>query len=345
MAPKMMLSICIPTYNRAALLRNCLHSIALNRSIETIDFQLCISDNDSNDGTAEVVAGFRDLLPIKYHKNQANLGVARNVLNVVAMADGDFVWLIGDDDLLLPDALQRLCELINAHQSVDYFYVNSFHLTTEYVASHPQPFDTAMLPEDMEPFSPAKISRELPFLELIDPDISFDFLGGMFLAVFRRDKWDAHVDVVNADALADSRTFSRFDNTFVHVKVFASAFSASRAYFSAEPFSVCLTGAREWAPMYPFIRSVRLIEALGEYRKNGLPLGSYLRCRNFALRTFIPDLGYMVLNREISGYTYVNPLRLVFANLFYPNTLLSLFYYVARKLQPQNKKKKHEGIV
>jgi len=280
-----------------------------------------------------VVESAQQHLEIKYQKNDANLGVARNVMKAVQMADGEFIWLIGDDDLLLPDALQRLSELIDAHPSVDYFYVNAFHLTTEFVYSFPQPFDTSLLPDEMEPFSPSKISREMDFLDLVDPKISFDFLGGMFLAVFRREKWNANINVVDLNALADTRVFSYFDNTFVHVKIFAKAFSGSRAYFFSEPLSVCLTGAREWAPMYPFVRSVRLIEALDEYRNNGLPFIKYLKCRNFALRTFIPDLVYMFLNKDISGLAYVKPYKLILKNLIFPNTYLSLFYYLARKIR------------
>ena len=90
---------------------------------------------------------------IKYHKNKSNLGIPRNFLNVVSMADGDFVWLIGDDDLLMPNAIEELYKLINSHTDVDFFYVNSFHLTTEYLSDYPAPFDTANLPNSMVPFS------------------------------------------------------------------------------------------------------------------------------------------------------------------------------------------------
>jgi len=150
---------------------------------------------------------------------------------------------------------------------VDFFYINSFHLTTEYVFEQDQPFDTKNLPVKMESFSKWKRSGRMNFFELIDPKISFDFLGGVFLSVFDREKWIENAHLLDNEAIRDKNTFSHFDNTFPHIKIFASAFSNSKAYFHAQPLSVCLTGAREWAPMYPFIRSVRLVEALDEYRK------------------------------------------------------------------------------
>ena len=183
----------------------------------------------------------------------------------------------------------------------------------------------------MEKFSSLTSSGEMPFLRLVDPRVSFDFLGGMFLSVFRRQKWEECQGVLDAEAIIDPRIFSHFDNTFPHVKIFASAFSGSKAYFNANPFSVCLTGAREWAPMYPLVRSVRMVEALEEYRKNGLPFLRYLRCRNFALSNFLPDVVRMLVRPEQSGRRYVSLVKLMLRNMLYPNFYLSPFIPLIRK--------------
>ncbi len=327
------LSICIPTYNRAKHLSNCLESIIANKLKSKIDFELCISDNCSTDETSEIISKAKQDLPIKYQKNEKNLGVARNVLKVVEMANSDFVWLIGDDDLLVPNAIEEVISLIETHPMVDYFYINSYHLTTEFVFSFPQPFQTSSLPEKMEKFSSWDKSGETAFIDLINPKISFDFLGGMFLAVFRRSKWVLNAHLPDKVALTDNRVYSHFDNTFVHVKIFSKAFANSKAYFHASPLSVSLTGAREWSPMYPLVHSVRLVEALDEYRKNGLPFLKYLRYRNFALNYFIPDLILMFLNREKSGFVYINPLKLILNNCIYPNFYFSFFRFFFRKIK------------
>ena len=326
-------SICIPTYNRADCLLNCLNSIILNSSRFDNEVEVCVSDNCSTDHTEIVVRNAQEHLNIKYYKNSKNLGIPRNFLNVVDMANGEFVWLLGDDDLLIPSAFAKLINLIDSYNEVDFFYVNSFHLTTKYVFSYPQPFDTQNLPVNMEKFSTWMESGEMNFIELINPKISFDFLGGMYTSVFRRKNWIQNTSVLDNNALLDSRTFSHFDNTFPHIKIFSIAFANSRAYFYAPALSVCLTGAREWAPMYPFIRSVRLIEALKEYRKNGLSYFNYLKCKNFALGFFIPDLIYIYLNKDKSGYEYVKPIQLFLNNSLYPGLYLSFFTYFIRKLK------------
>lgn len=302
-------------------------------SASSYEVQVCVSDNGSTDDTERVVLAAQKSMAINYHRNSRNLGIPRNFLNVVGMADGDFVWLVGDDDLLLPDAVEQLCGLIERHSDAEFFYVNSYHLDTQYVLSFPQPFSTSDLPAEMKPFSSWPKSGEMEFMDLVHPKRSFDFLGGMFLSVFKREKWIAHADAISEAALADSRVFSALDNTFPHVKIFARAFAKSKAFFFAKPLSVCLTGAREWAPMYPMVRSVRLVEAVDEYRKNGLPWLRYLKCRNYSLKTFVPDLAYMYLHKDSSGYDYIKPIRLILSNCLYPNFYLSVFYFLLRRVR------------
>ena len=312
---------------------NCLHSIIHNQDFKNQNVEVCISDNFSTDDTESVVKNAQNKIDIKYEKNKQNLGIPRNFLNVVNMAEGEFIWLLGDDDLLMPKALERLNKLISENQDVDFFYVNSFHLDTEYVFKHSQPFDSKNLPSKMEKFSSWDINGEIPFLDLIRPQISFDFLGGMFLSVFRKKNWLENIHILNREALLDKKTFSHFDNTFPHVRIFSKAFSNSKAYFNKDPLNICLSGAREWAPMYNFIKSVRLIEALESYRDNGLPFLQFIYCKNFALRSFIPNLIYMYLNRHNSGYEFINPFKLIFKNILYPNFYLSILYFFFRRIK------------
>ena len=210
-------------------------------------------------------------------------------------------------------------------------------LGVEFVRSFPQLFNTSNLPENLKPFSSFSKSGEMKFMDLIDPKISFDFLGGMFLSVFRRENWNQNVNTLDESAIKDERTFSHFDNTFPHVKIFSKAFANSKAYFNAEPLSVCLSGVREWAPMSHLVQSVRLVEALEEYRKNGLPLIRYLQCRKSSLDRILPAMVWMFVHRKDSGFAYVNPLKIILVNCLFPNFYLSPFYFLIRKLKLKNK--------
>lgn len=309
------LSLCIPTYNREKFLTGALSSIAGVLEKSSLPIEVCVSDNASTDSTAAVVAEAQKRMPIKYRRNPENLGVARNILAAVAMAEGEFSWLLGDDDRLLPQALERLAALMKASPRADHFFVNS--------QSEP----------GGPPFSKWTESGPRPFLELVDPRISFDFLVGMFLSIFRTRLWRENLDALDEKSLHDPRTFSTLDNMAPHVKIFAKAFARSETYLCAEPLTVNLSGAREWAPLYPLVKSVRLVEALEEYRKRGLPLLQYLRCKNYALNTFLPDLANILVHGERTGAAFINPARLLLSNAWYPNFYLSPFYYAGRKLR------------
>lgn len=330
--PTPLLSICIPTYNRGRYLENCLKSIHKALSEVGHEVEICISDNSSADNTVDVIEKLRGLLPIRYHRNALNVGMARNILKVVSMARGEFVWLVGDDDLVMPNGISKLLGLLTRHEEVDFFYVNANHLDSSFLENWPHPFNTDHLPMSMERFSKACIPRSLDFFELVSPAISFDFLGGIFLSVFRREKWIGSVHVLDTTALESSATFSHLDNTFPHLKVWAAAFSKSKAYFNPDPLVVCITGIREWAPMTPIIMSVRLPEALWAYRSNGMSWWRYFFCMNYALRNFAADFANIVLHRKLYKFN-VSYMQIILASLPYPNTYFSPFYFAARRIR------------
>ena len=329
------LSICIPTRNRSTHLRNCIHSIVCASFQTNLDFQICISDNNSSDNSEAVVRDAQTTFAVDYNKNDTNIGFARNLLRVVSMAEGEYIWVIGDDDLLIPSALTNLCQLIAQHPQVDFFYVNSYLLSTDYIAAYPAPFDTSNLPSLMPRLSTWAIEGEMPFLDLINPDISFDFLGGIFLSVFRKRNWDLYTQVLDENAINDSQVCSHFDNTFPQIKIYANAFHASTAYFNSVPLIVSLSGSstREWAPMYPLVRSVRLLQGLKAYRAKGLPYWKYLRCKNRALSHFLPDFIRLLVDRENSGFRYINTLQLILENFLFPNFYFSVISLIGRKLR------------
>jgi len=114
----MILSFCIPTYNRCAyLVRNLkilIEQIEQTQKIGLIE--ICISDNASTDGTEDEVSKIinnNSSLSIKYSKNTKNLGPDCNFLGVMKMATGEYSILWGDDDFLREGGLNRIFNLID----------------------------------------------------------------------------------------------------------------------------------------------------------------------------------------------------------------------------------------
>lgn len=102
------LSICIPTYNRDRFLDEALASIAAQGALDNVE--VVISDNASSDDTQAVVARWRDKLPcaLNYFRFDANQGADANFLHVIAIANGEYCWLLGSDDKLADGAVAAL---------------------------------------------------------------------------------------------------------------------------------------------------------------------------------------------------------------------------------------------
>ncbi len=110
--PSATLSICIPTYNRARFIGELLHSI-ISQAPQDGRVEICVSDNASMDHTFQVVEAYQKKFPfISYEKQSENIGFDRNLLKSVALAKGEFIWLMGDDDRVVPGALAEVIRFV-----------------------------------------------------------------------------------------------------------------------------------------------------------------------------------------------------------------------------------------
>jgi len=120
---KPILSICIPTFNRSALLEVILENLEQEASAYLDRIEIVVANNASNDTTEDIVR--KSVLPIVYGKQKSTVGFARNVLFATTeLASGEFIWVIGDDDLILPGGITRILNSINDAPTVDYHYLN-----------------------------------------------------------------------------------------------------------------------------------------------------------------------------------------------------------------------------
>ena len=95
-------SVILPTYNRAPFLAAAIHSI-LDQSFPLTD--IVVVDDGSKDDTAEVVAEFGPRVTYIHQENSGKLGAIERGLDHV---QGDLVWIMDDDDLADPRAVEAL---------------------------------------------------------------------------------------------------------------------------------------------------------------------------------------------------------------------------------------------
>ncbi|MBB3195166.1 glycosyltransferase family 2 protein [Roseateles terrae] len=95
------LSIAIPTYKRFDLLSEAISSVLAQRF--SIPIELLVVDNDP-DNDAEALAAMQAFAgqPLTYYKNLTNVGMVANWNCCMALARGDYVTILHDDDLLEP---------------------------------------------------------------------------------------------------------------------------------------------------------------------------------------------------------------------------------------------------
>lgn len=102
----MKFSVCIPAYNGARLIGETLTSI-LTQSFQ--DFEIIVSDDCSDDDTVAVASRIGDPR-IRCFQNRTNLGYGKNLEVCCSHAQGSVLFLMGQDDILLKDALWKANE-------------------------------------------------------------------------------------------------------------------------------------------------------------------------------------------------------------------------------------------
>lgn len=98
---KIVLSICIPTYNGASsFLKDVLDAAACILSKED-DVEVVVSDNCSIDGTPELIKTYAGIKNFRSYRNTKNVGFNGNFqLLSDKYAVGKYCWFVGDDDVI-----------------------------------------------------------------------------------------------------------------------------------------------------------------------------------------------------------------------------------------------------
>jgi len=99
-------SVCIPTYNRKDYLKETLLSVFAQTYK---DYEIVIVDDGSTDGTEEMIKQLGR--NIRYHwRENAGDAAARNKL--IELAAGKYITFLDSDDLLAPDAVERMTSVM-----------------------------------------------------------------------------------------------------------------------------------------------------------------------------------------------------------------------------------------
>jgi glycosyltransferase involved in cell wall biosynthesis len=106
------LTFAIPTFNRSKYLKELLPEVVnqyLSRAPGTLE--IVVIDNASTDDTEDYIrTNFNQ--HIRYIRNKENIGGDRNFIECIKNANGKYVWLFGDDEILNPGGIHRVMDAI-----------------------------------------------------------------------------------------------------------------------------------------------------------------------------------------------------------------------------------------
>jgi len=169
------LSICIPTFNRKEYLKQLLESIF---SQNFSDIEICVSDNHSLDGTFEYLHQLKlEHFPLILHRFETQVSCGENLMHAAKMGEGEFIWLMSDDDKIEKNGLERVLSFLAHNRKLSGLSLN-----------------VEGYEKNLEKKKKIKYSHHLKRDEIFEcPDRAYSFLGawwGFWSAqIIRRELW------------------------------------------------------------------------------------------------------------------------------------------------------------
>jgi glycosyltransferase involved in cell wall biosynthesis len=125
--PPPLVTIAIPTLNRAHLLRLTLES-ALNQTYPNLE--ILVSDNASEDGTWDLLQGLVDKR-LRTLRQATRLSMYEHWNKILSVARGDYFLLLSDDDVLRPQAIDKMMAAFQRDSSAGFVFCRGIIIDSE----------------------------------------------------------------------------------------------------------------------------------------------------------------------------------------------------------------------
>ena len=209
------LSITIPTYNRAALLRRCLDFVLPQVTGKPVE--VVVIDNASLDETPQVIAEFIGHYPnLRTYRNESNLGYAGNQAMCIEYADGNYIASLCDDDVYLPGAVDAILRVV---ERKEYAFIALNY--SGFIRDPKRPVIAHVAPVEDREFCRAH--------DVINYPSVGHYSGYVFNARLAK---VGRVDILHKYNLAD---FERIRGIFGELAIRATAVSSLPSYFIGQP--------------------------------------------------------------------------------------------------------------
>lgn len=285
-----LLSICIPTYNRAPWLRFTLALWVEQAAAFPDKCEIVISDNASPDETRQVVESLQGRAQVRYYCNETNIGGGRNIFKVAnELPRGEFIWVAGDDDFPTPHAVERAIEAIEANPGLTYLNANYAVLVTN---GPPADSQVTKLLDKAKPASPDFAPRRLEGVaEVAGKDIHcFTPIGAsIFHRSIVRDAYKGHLAEVS---FVDAQSVSS------HALYVADKLQKMPAFYSGHPWLI-LSSDSTWPEFHPIFALKIHLDIMDRFVAGGADPERMKWARHQHLLTSYPFLVQMVTDPRV----------------------------------------------
>lgn len=109
-----LLSICIPTFNRADYLKRLLDRLASELQGTEDSIEVVVSDNASTDDTMQICTQSALGGRLRYFRQPRNIGAEANIQSAIRQARGTYAVYLADDDILIWPGIAEALAMLDA---------------------------------------------------------------------------------------------------------------------------------------------------------------------------------------------------------------------------------------
>lgn len=287
------ITIFIPTYKRANLLRQAIKSV-LRQQVVPFEWDLLVLDNEAYDGktndTEKVVRSF-GCQRIYYYRNTCSLRVGDNFNRGFLLAKSPWVMMLHDDDLLIKNTLNKMGTAINLLSAIS-----------------PKPLGAiGAIYDSFQDKDVRKIAKREK--ELLENPMSFRFFpNGRFDCLFTSHPGGvlpSNGTTFNKKAVIEVGGFNDDLGISADLILFYALNKRYRTYLTQEPYGFYRVGNNSMSKIENKIKTIRFCEDFRQYifQKNvltkfyGFCFGSFLDC--LFLDRFFPELKEIYSTRHV----------------------------------------------
>ena len=221
---KIILSICIATYQRCLFLRDTLIEILKQTDKHQALVQVVVVDGGSSDGTKELLKDFeKNSTQLKVVYLDEKGGIDKDYDRVVRSGDGNYCWLLSDDDIIENDAVLKVMTKLEEKKR-DVLIINSSSWNKEYSECFTE--QNIKISEDIE------IKKEIFHDELLG--LCGGYLSFIGALIIKKELWE-QVD-----------TEKYYGSRFIHLGVLSQIPYNSSVLIIKEPLIKIRLGNEEW---------------------------------------------------------------------------------------------------